>query len=196
MAISDEEFEKLVQKVIDGEITRKEIEKEYHTSMRTINNRITKLADTNPKLYKEFINKFPYQEKERKDITPELILIKFASGKSFKEISKDCDVSVRTLGRRIKSNPEIYQLYQALKNKKMTPDKWIEIESIKKQQLIGTSPKNEKREEFLKRIIGEFDDKLKTGISKAEAARSIGKTYTDIDKLLHELNRIETEKEY
>lgn len=49
--INQMEFEKLIQQVIDGEISRKEISKQYHMATRTINSKITELAITNPKLY-------------------------------------------------------------------------------------------------------------------------------------------------
>ena len=64
--LTQQEFEEQIERVIDGKIGRKALAKELETDIRTLNRKITELADTNPDLYFKFIEKFPYKPKEIK----------------------------------------------------------------------------------------------------------------------------------
>lgn len=193
MKISEKEFEKLIQDVIDEKITRTYISKEYKIGMRTINKKITNLEQTNINLYKAFIEKFPFQEKEKKEITAEMLLVNIVSGKTIDQVHEEYNISVRTITRRIKSNKRIDYLYKAFRNNELTPEEYKEIESLK----VGYKPiKNQARKEFLERIIGEYKNAQENSKSKASAARKIGKTYTDMHKLEEEYKRIKTEENY
>lgn len=55
--ISQEEFENLVQSLINRETTRKKLAKTLETDIRTLNSRIRKLSEENDELYKKYIKK-------------------------------------------------------------------------------------------------------------------------------------------
>lgn len=128
--LSQEQFEELVKRVIDGEITRKKISEEYHISERKINSRITELAIKNPQLYQEFISKFPYRPKTITNINfVELIKKIIKEGNQIGILAKQYGISTRTINRRIKTmknsniiddltgltQGEIYDLYTKYK---------------------------------------------------------------------------------
>ena len=73
--ISNSELEALIQSLIDGKITRKNLAKELETDLRTLHKKIVEVSQTNPELYKKYIEVFPYQPKVRDDLDYEALLI-------------------------------------------------------------------------------------------------------------------------
>lgn len=201
--LSQEEFEKQIQRLIKGEISRKNLAKELETDLRTLNNRIIRLAEVNPELYKRYIEKFPYRSKTRDNIDYEALIIEaMKTRSSLKEIANKYNVSIRTITRRIKElekeGSELIKLYRvyakSLKEKKDIPfDFKQKIEDLE----LGTvklSEINEKKQREMEDIIRKFEELIGTGISKAEAARRLGYDgYPTIWKLYQALDRINTE---
>ena len=49
--VSQNEFEELIKRVLNGEISLKNIVTELETTYSAVNNRITAMRETNPELY-------------------------------------------------------------------------------------------------------------------------------------------------
>lgn len=202
--ISQVEFEELVQSLIDGKITRKKLAKILDTDIRTINNKITQLSNSNPELYEKYVQKFPYKPKTREDIDYEaLIIYAMKNEKTLAEVSEEYEVSIRTISRRVKdmekTNPELSRLYRTyaenLKKGGMLPFTiQAEIDDLDLRPVI-LSINTEIKEKQLRETLQKFEKLLEQGMSKAEAARALGyDNYTTIWKKQQELKRIETEK--
>ena len=56
--ISQQEFEVVIQNLIDGNTTKDKIQKELKTDIRTLNRKIREMSEKNPTLYEEYIKKF------------------------------------------------------------------------------------------------------------------------------------------
>ena len=115
--LTQKEFEEQIERVIDGQIGRKALAKELETDIRTLNRKITELADTNPNLYFKFIEKFPYKPKEIKLNLEELAL--YAIQKGTRQAAIKFSISQRTVTRKVnklkKSNLN-YMGYFVVKN--------------------------------------------------------------------------------
>ena len=206
--INQMEFEKLIQQVIDGEISRKEISKQYHMATRTINSKITELAITNPKLYQDFIHKFPFRPKEITHINfVELTKKIMKEEGELGTIINLYDISIRTFHRRLREmkdsdaideltglqQKEIYNLYKKYNKGELSLEDKIRIEDMK----IGDIVEKERvtdRESFLEELLQQYYQFISQGLSKAEAARNLGFSYTDMYKKENELKRIKTEQ--
>jgi len=73
--ISNTELESLIQDLIDGKITRKDLAKQLETDIRTLHKKIIEVSQTNPELYKKYVEVHPYQPKVREDIDFEALII-------------------------------------------------------------------------------------------------------------------------
>lgn len=197
--LSSQEFEEKIQELIDGKITRANLAKQLESSIRTLNNKITKLAETNPDLYAEFIKKFPYKPKFI-EIDIEALAVQVIEN-GIDSISKATGISSRTITRKVntlkKTNPELYDLYKR-RNDNMSEDeraryisqvnKFNKMSKIERYELEG-------KESELISILSEFERKVAEGMSKNKAAISLGfDGYPTIWKKYQELNRIRTQK--
>lgn len=202
--INQAEFEELVQSLIDGKITRKKLAKSLETDIRTINNKITQLANSNPEMYQEYVRKFPYQPKTREDIDYEaLIIYVMKNAKTLSEVSEEYEVSIRTISRRIKdmekTNAGLVRLYRiyadTLKKGGVLPFTFQTMIDNLDLRPIMISSNIEVKEKQLRETLQKFEELLGQGMSKAEAARALGyDAYPTIWKKQQELKRIETEK--
>ena len=205
--ISQEQFEELVRRVINGEVTRKEISKEYHISERKINFKITELATKNPQLYQEFISKFPYRPKTITNINfVELAKKIIKEGNQIGILAEQYDISTKTINRRIKemknsgiiddltglTQGEIYDLYIKYRTGELSFEDEQFIESMQVGTIIEKE-KSDDRREYLEGILSKYYQYIAQGMSKAKAARMLGFEYPDMYKKEEELKRIETE---
>lgn len=202
--ISQEEFENLVQSLINRETTRKKLAKTLETDIRTLNSRIRKLSEENDELYKKYIKKFPYKPKIREDIDFEALVIKIMKNNtSLEKMEEQYGISTRTISRRIKAmektNPELIEMYREYanclkKSKKMPYELEIKIDELVEKP-VTVSKVTEKREVELRKTLRKFEELVSGGMSKAEAARALGYDgYPTIWKKQQELERIATEK--
>lgn len=201
--LTQKEFEEQIEKVINGQITRKALAKELETDIRTLNRKITGLADTNPDLYFKFIEKFPYKPKEIKLNIEELAIYAIQKGTSQAAIK--FGISQRTVTRKVnklkKEQPELYGLFcgkeyiQGEDIPQIKKDEYVynvsKHEDIKRK---GNNTMAAKRKE-LEDTIAEFEKLVATGMSKAKAARTMGyDDYPTIWKKYQELHRIVAEE--
>ena len=204
-------FEELVKKVISGEMTRKQITKEYHISARKINLMITGLAQTNPELYMEFIRKFPYKPKEIKNIDfVELVKQIIKQDKTIEDLAIKYNVSTRTIRRRIgkmKGSQEIelssgmtldelYHLYKRYRAEELSLEDIYIIQTMKVGNIQKAPNSQEPRKKYLTNLIDKYNEYIKQGMSKKEAAKMLGYSFIDIYKKQGELSRIQTEQSY
>lgn len=206
--IEQEKFEELIQQIIDGKITRKEISIRYRIAIRTINDRITKLATTNPELYRKFIDKYPFKPKAITHINfIELTKKVMKEECNLGDIGDVYDISVRTFSRRVRKmkdsdtldeltglpQREIYELYKKYSRRELSFDDKILIDNMK----IGNIQEQERvtdRKTSLEELLQKYYQLISEGLSKAEAARKLGFSYEDMYKKEDELKRIKTEQ--
>lgn len=209
--IDQKVFEELVQKVIDGEITRKQITKYYHISARKINLKIMELSKTNPELYMKFIKKFPYKPKEIENINfVELAKKIMKDDKNIEDLAIKYGVSTRTIRRRIgkmKGSREIdvstgitldelYRLYKRYRERELSMEDMLTIETLVVGEIQSEGNSGEHRKHYLANLITKYKEYIKQGILKKDAAQMLGYSFVDIYKKEGELKRIETEQSY
>lgn len=200
--ISQKEFEEVVQLIIRKEVTRRQAAKDLETDLRTLNHKITELAQTNPALFEEYITVFPYKPKEIKVDIEDLAMAVIRNG--VKQTSTMTGISVRSISRKVRileeTNPALYELY-VHRN-----DRRSELEELRFQERLDEIRKRpivpikrvelEEKEETIRETLAEFERLVESGLSKAEAARRLGYDgYPTIWKKYQEMKRIESEKE-
>ena len=62
--VSQEEFERYVEEMIAGNMSRIALAQLMETDLRTLKNKLQEVVATNPALYQRYIEKFPYKPKE------------------------------------------------------------------------------------------------------------------------------------
>ncbi len=210
--ISQEEFEENLRTMLEEGKTKTQIKSELGlSSYRDLNKRVQRLSITNPELYMEYIEKYPYAPKTRKDLDIIEIGIEFLRDeKNMDELAKQYGTGKRTIRRKLdalksSSKPEERQLYdlcRALaynhsKNEPNSRELELKIEELMQRLEEGKQdiekPNNlEIRKRELKEIERQYIELCKT-MTKTEAAKKMGTTRVVIDKQLQELHCIETE---
>lgn len=198
-SLTVEQFSRHIERLINGEVTRKQLAKELETDMRTLNGKITELATTNPELYQKFIEKFPYRPKTIKVDVQELAIKVIRYGLEI--TARETGISIRTISRKVKElekiNPELYELYQM---RNMTMNKMERQNFDRRIAEMGnyTPVKRTEIQEMkteLQKTIQAFEELVSQGCSKNAAAKELGYDgYPTIWKKYQELKRIETEE--
>lgn len=185
---------------------------ELQTSYRTFYKRVQALSATNPELYQQYIKKYPYKPKSRRDINIMEIGIEYLKDKMTKEeLARNFEVSSRTIKRRlnelkksdIPEEKELYSLCCAVaanhsRCKQNSEELLLKIADF--IQRVGmTESKSQKmdnieirRQELLK-IEKQYMELCKT-MTGAEAARRMGARREVIFKQINELYCIEIER--
>lgn len=202
-------FEELIEKVIAGEMTRKQIPKEYHLSARTINLMITELAKANPQLYMRFINKFPYKPKEIENIDfVELTKQIMKQNTTIEDLAIRYNVSTRTIRRRIGkmkgSNEieissgmtldELYFLYKRYRADELSMEDKSIIQAMNVGKIQNAPNSQDARKNYLANLIAKYNEYRSQGMSTRDAAKMLGYSFLDIYKKQGELERILTEQ--
>ena len=198
--ISQEEFESKILDVIDGKNTRVELIAELKIDRSTLNNKIQELVVYNPKLYKRFIEKFPYRPREYSHIDYEALLIDILKkGYKRREWDDIYEIDSRTITRKIhaieKTNPELINLYRKVSKyrkmqKKIPSDLQDQINLLEEREIYIAGIYDKKREELLSEEK-EYQEKLMQGKKAVQASKELGKGR--ISKRIDTLNRIEIE---
>lgn len=205
--LTQKEFEQQIQRLISGEIGRKKLAKELETDIRTLNKKIMEMSETNPALYASFVRKFPYKPKELEVDIEELAIYSIVHDN--KAASERFNMSTRTITRKLKKlekiNPELYELYlrkvkiEGSRTSKKEKEKYF-IDVAAMAEKIGERDdidNVERKRAELEKTISEFEALLAKGMSKAQAARTLGYDgYPTIWKKYNELERIKTEEKY
>lgn len=199
--ISQEEFEKCIESLINREISKVKLAKLLESDVRTLDVKIQELVVTNPKLYEEYVHTLPYKQKGYNHIDYEALLI-YALKKelTLEQVAQEFDISRRTLSRRINDlgDIKVVRLYRAVaQNRKRGVQDSLEIvkeiEELQERTVI-LDDVNARREEELLQIEKRFNELCMT-MSKKQAAQVMG--YNDRDriyKLLNELYKLKIEK--
>lgn len=160
--ISQKEFEAKVRDILDGKTTRVKLISELKTDRDTLNNRIQELVVYNPKLYKAFIDKFPYKPREYTHIDYEALIIDILKkGYKRRELDEVYEgISSRTITRKIsvveKNNPDLIALYREVakyrKQQKMLPMELQEkIDMLEEKEIFLGGVCDKRREELLEK---------------------------------------------
>lgn len=194
--ISQKDFEEKVEEVINGNLTRTQLSQLLDTDKRTINNKILELASTNPDLYKRFIEKFPYRPKTINVGSIENLAI-YVIENGLENAAQTYGISIRTITRKVntlkENNPELYKIYGERKSRKISP---TELKKFRVSETPRDITKTDEKRYELTLLLTEFDNLIKQGKSKAEAARIMGYDgYPTIWKKANELKRIISEQQ-
>ena len=198
--ISQQEFESKIQDIIDGNTTRTQLQIDLRVDKNTLNNKIQELVVYNPKLYRAFVQKFPYKPREYTHIDYEALIIDIMkNGYTRREWDEVYGISSRTIIRKIycieDENPELISLYREVskyrKMQKTLPTQLqIKIDMIQSKEIFHGSIYDKKREELLSQEK-EYNKKLQQGKGVAEASKEVGRER--MSKAIDTLNRIELE---
>lgn len=196
--LTQSEFEAQIRRILNGEISRKKLAKELEMNMRTLNNKIMGLADANPELYEEFIKRFPYKPKEIEIDIENLIISVIRYG--MQKVVEQTGVSERTISRKVKKlekmNPRLYKIYKNRNRELSFSDKVYIDEKISEiGLLVPERTEIAKRKRDLQETIVQFEELVKSGMSQAQAARTMGYDgYPTIWKKYMQLERINMEE--
>ena len=115
--LSEQEFEAQIERLLNGEISRKALAKELNTDIGTLTRKIVELSDTNPELYLRWVEKFPYRPKNTNIKEEELAIAIINDG--LQQTIERLRISKMTVSRKIRKlkdiNPELYRLYRKRK---------------------------------------------------------------------------------
>ena len=198
--ISQQEFEAKVQDIIDGVTKRVQLQLDLRVDRNTLNNKIQELVVHNPKLYRAFVQKFPYRPREYTHIDYEALIIDIMkNGYTRREWDEVYGISSRTIIRKIycieDENPELISLYREVsryrKMQKTLPTQLqIKVDMLQSNEIFHGGIYDKKREELLSQEK-EYNQKLQQGKGVAEASRELGRER--MSKAIDTLNRIELE---
>lgn len=198
--ISQQEFEAKVQDIIDGKTTRTQLQIDLRADKNTLNNKIQELVVYNPKLYRAFVQKFPYRPREYTHIDYEALLVDIMkNGYTRREWDEVYGISSRTIIRKIycieDENPELISLYREVssyrKMQKALPEHLqIKVDMLQEKKIFHGGIYDKKREELLAQEK-QYNEKLLQGKGVAEASKEVGRGR--MSKAIDTLNRIEIE---
>ena len=200
LKISQQEFEAKVQDIIDGKTTRTQLQIDLRVDKNTLNNKIQELVVYNPKLYRAFVQKFPYRPREYTHIDYEALIIDIMkNGYTRREWDEVYGISSRTIIRKIycieDENPELISLYREVSRyrrmqKTLPLQLKIKVDMLEDKEIFHGSIYDKKREELLSQEK-EYNQKLQQGKRVAEASKEVGRER--MSKAIDTLNRIEIE---
>lgn len=198
--ISQQEFEAKVQDIIDGVTTRVQLQLDLRVDRNTLNNKIQELVVYNPKLYRAFVQKFPYRPREYTHIDYEALIVDIMkNGYTRREWDEVYGISSRTIIRKIycieDENPELISLYREVsryrKMQKTLPTQLqIKVDMLQSKEIFHGGICDKKREELISQEK-EYNLKLQQGKGVEEASRELGRER--MSKAIDTLNRIELE---
>lgn len=202
--VAQEEFEKDIELVIEGEISLKFLVESYETSYTSLHEKILTLQSINPDLYKRYIKKFPYKPKKNPNISSRAIVIEIMkSGANIHTIVKKYEIPRRTVDRRIaaikKEDPELYSIYKKYReNPKDTINNRL-IEQLDYEAVIQSEETPEQvQKKRLREILKEYEGLIsgESPMEKEKAARMLGYTPQQISEMRRKIGRIEAEKSF
>ena len=200
--VSQNEFEELIKRVLNGEISLKDVVAMLETSYSAVNNRITAMRETNPELYAAYKEKRPYKPKRNSQIDSEALLINIMlENLSLRDASAKFDIPLRTIDRRIaevkKQNPKLYEIYIRYKEKEMTleDEKFL---SMNKKDVKSEQDACEIKLEEITKKLNEYERLISegNGLTHCQAAKKLGCTPQQIDEMYKKKKRIEAQTSF
>jgi len=206
--LSQQELEEIVKCILEGKTTREKASKELKCDIKTLNDRISKLANTNPELYRRFVIKFPYRPVKYTNFDiNDVLLDMIKNDLTRREAAQKYQVSERFITGKIQEADEMlikfYRLQGIAHKKRVALTELLSLEEITEYEEIllrrgkKTEPSNEReiKEEELEKISRRIEELKKQGLSQKEIEREIGKQYSTIFRYQQKLRRILSEKE-
>lgn len=200
--ISQKDFEQKIQDIIDGKTTRTKLITELKSDRDTLNNRIQELVVYNPKLYKAFIDKFPYKPREYTHIDYEALIIDILkNGYTRRQWDDIYEVDSRTITRKLKileeTNPNLICLYREVaqyKKKQIEVPVYLQkqIDDLESKEIFIAGINDKKREELLEKEK-QYNEAIMSGMGATEASKKVGRNR--VSKAINTLNRIEIERQ-
>ena len=131
--VSDQDFEKLIEKVIKKEITRVELATMLQTDIRTLYGKIYNMQ--NSELLEKYLEQYPYKPAENKNIDYRNLIIEIIkNNKKISDVLEEYKIAERTYRRninKIKSqDPRLYSIYKSYIRENIQEDDFKYINSI------------------------------------------------------------------
>lgn len=201
--ITQEDFEKKIQEVIEGKTTRTKLIKELKIDRVSLNNKIQELIIHNPDLYHTFIEKFPYIPREYTHINWRAMLIDIMKkGYTKFEAQEQYEISHRTISRKVykvqEEDEELVSLYREVssyrKRQKKLPEKLQKIVDELPEEEIFVGGIYDKKIQELLELEKKYNEELLKGETATSASANCGKTR--VAKPLNTLYRIKIEENF
>lgn len=205
--ISNDEFKYYIERVLNKEISLTDLAKELETTIRTLHEKIQKMFKTDPELYDRYVLDRPYRQKKCTSIDFEALTIYMIKEQLTQNEAADLfGISTKTISRRIndlrEKNSALIDIYESViksrrKRKKIPISLQERINNLPTKNFYDVikGKYNENKKKELLQLKEEFEKNIEIYGSKKAATNAMGKSYTDIYKLLQTLNRILIEEE-
>ena len=201
--ITQQEFENILQAIIEGKTTRTKLLKELKIDKVTLNRKIQELLVYNPDLYHSFIAKFPYMPREYTHINWRAMLIDIMKkGYTKYEAEEQYGISNRTMQRKIhkiQADEEyIVALYREVsryrKMQKPLPQDLQRIVDELPAEEVFIGGIYDKRTQELLELERKYNEEILKGKGAKSASASCGKSRAS--KPLETLYRIKIEENF
>lgn len=205
--ISNDEFKYYIERVLNKEISLTDLAEELETTIRTLHEKIQEVCKTDPELYDRYVLDRPYRQKECTNIDFEALTIYIIKEQLTQNEAADLlGISTKTISRKIndlrEKNSDLIDIYESvIKSRRKRKEIPISLQGrinnlpTKNFYDVIKGKYNENKKKELLQLKEEFEKNIEIYGSKKAAANAMGKSYTDIYKLLQTLNRILIEEE-
>lgn len=191
--VSDQDFEKLIEKVIKKEITRVELATMLQTDIRTLYGKIYNMQ--NSELLEKYLEQYPYKPAENKNIDYRNLIIEIIkNNKKISDVLEEYKIAERTYRRninKIKSqDPRLYSIYKSYIRENIQEDDFKYINSISFGKVCYTKDSTEERKAELLAIFAMYNALKKKGMPEDEILSEIGETRKSLTRKSDELDRM------
>ena len=201
--VSQNEFEQLIRKVLDKEVSMKQLIEDLETSYSNINNKITEMRESNPELYNEYITKRPYRPKRNLQLNSEALVTQIIIERlTLIEASEEYEIPVRTINRRIsevkKQNPALYNAYKRYQSNKQLTIEDEEVLQKNRNMVKAEKGADDLKLDELTTILKKYESLVaeNNGLSNYQAAAELGFIPQQIDEMYKKVKRITTQKSF
>lgn len=191
--INEQEFEKLVKKVIKKEITRVELVGILHTDIRTLYEKIYNMENIG--LLEEYLEEYPYKPRENKNINYRNLIIEIIrNNKRVSDVQKEYEIAERTYRRNIEKmklqDSKLYGIYKNYIRGNMQDEEMEYIIQLPFGTVCTTKKSEEERKIELLDIFTTYNALKEKGLSEDDILFKIKETRRSLKRKRDELDRL------
>lgn len=192
--INEQEFEKLVKKVIKKEITRVELVGILHTDTRTLYEKIYNMENT--ELLEKYLEQYPYKPRENKNINyKNLIIETIRNNKRVSDVQKEYGIAGRTYRRNIEriklQDSKLYNIYKNYIRGNIQDEEMEYIIQLPFGKVCYTNKSEEERKAELLSIFATYSMLKEKGMSEDEILIEMKETRRSLKRKSDELDRLQ-----
>lgn len=191
--INEQEFEKLVKKVIKKEITRVELVGILHTDIRTLYEKIYNMENIG--LLEEYLEEYPYKPRENKNINYRNLIIEIIrNNKRVSDVQKEYEIAERTYRRNIEKmklqDSKLYGIYKNYIRGNIQDEEMEYIIQLPFGTVCTTKKSEEERKIELLDIFTTYNALKEKGLSEDDILFKIKETRRSLKRKRDELDRL------